>query len=129
MGRKLYQEMAAYWLSSTEVFAPPMNEIPELVFSNTLTKTDWSNSRIAEGDAAEAVARPRREPGKDILAHGGSGFAQVLFRFGLVDEFRLIVHPAVRADGLALFSREMDLTLIGPKAFPGGAVALTYRCV
>jgi hypothetical protein len=57
----------------------------------------------------------------------GQGLA--LFRLGLVDEFWLIVHPVVQAGGLALFSRAMDLKLMGSKAFPGGAVALTYRRV
>ncbi len=87
MGRKVYQEVAEYWPTSTEAFAPPMNEIPKIVFSKT----------------------------------------QALAGRGLIDEFRLIVHPVVLSGGLALFTETMDPRLVNSRAFPAGAVALTYR--
>ena len=40
MGRRLYEEMVAYWPTSTEEFAPPMNEIPKVVFSKTMRQAD-----------------------------------------------------------------------------------------
>jgi hypothetical protein len=42
----------------------------------------------------------------------------------LVDEYRLIVHPAISAGGLPLFSEPMDLKLLSTRSFPAGAVAL-----
>jgi dihydrofolate reductase len=47
MGRRLYEEMAAYWPTSTEAFAPPMNEIPKVVFSKTMRRADWTHSRVS----------------------------------------------------------------------------------
>jgi dihydrofolate reductase len=72
MGRATYEEMADHWPSSTAVFAAPMNEIPKVVFSKTLTSAEWPESRIAGGDLAEEMSRLKQEPGKDILVHGGS---------------------------------------------------------
>ncbi len=126
MGRRLYQEMAAYWPDSTEVFAAPMNDIPKIVFSKTLQQAEWKHTRIVQGDVAAELARLRQEPGKDILVHGGAEFAQSLAGPGLIDEYRLFVHPVVLAGGLLLFKQPMDLKLLSTRTFPAGAVALTY---
>ena len=126
MGRRLYEEMAAYWPTSTEEFAPPMNEIPKVVFSKTMRQADWAHSRISNGDVEEELACLKQESGKAILAHGGPEFAQSLSRLGLIDEYRLIVHPVFLAGGLPLFKEPMDLKLLSTRSFPAGAVALIY---
>jgi dihydrofolate reductase len=127
MGRVTYEEMAEHWPSATSVFAAPMNEIPKVVFSNTLTKAQWPDSRIASGDLAEEVLRLKREIGKDILVHGGSEFVQALSKLGLIDEYRLIVHPVALGDGAPLFGGPIDLTLVDSTRFATGAVALVYE--
>jgi hypothetical protein len=76
MGRTTYEEMAAYWPSSPSDYAAPMNEIPKVVFSKTLERAEWPDSRIARGDLAEEIATLKREPGKDVVAYGGAAFAQ-----------------------------------------------------
>jgi len=38
------------------------------------------------------------------MAHGGVGFARSLVRLGLVDEYRLLIHPVALGSGLGLFS-------------------------
>lgn len=129
MGRKLYEQMAAHWPTSTEAFAQPMNEVPKVIFSRTLKQTDWVNSRLATGDVGEEIARLKQEPGKDILVHGGAGFVQSLAARGLIDEYRLVMHPVVLAGGLPLFAQTMDLQRLQVKAFPSGAMALTYARV
>ncbi len=90
----------------------------------------WSTARVATGDLAEEVARLKQEPGKDVLAHGGATFAQSLVRLGLVDEYRLLVHPVALGRGLPLFSglaAPIDLDVVEVKSFRGGAVAHVYR--
>jgi dihydrofolate reductase len=47
-----------------------------------------------DGDLTEEIARLKRQPGKDILAHGGAGFARALSERRLIDEYRLFVHPS-----------------------------------
>lgn len=127
MGRATYEAMAAHWPTSSEVFAAPMNEIPKVVFSRTLKNADWTDSRVADGDLATEIARLKQQSGKDIVAHGGAGFARSLSRSRLVDEYRLLVHPVVLGSGLPMFADPMDLRLISATAFRGGAIAQVYR--
>jgi dihydrofolate reductase len=153
MGSRTYADMAAYWPSSTDILAAPMNQIPKVVFSRTkdpkLTATtkaledarqeapvdshdaaSWGRPRIAAGDLAQEIARLKGEPGKDIIAHGGAGFARSLVASGLIDEYQLLVHPVALGRGLALFSelpRPLLLGLVSTTRFAGGAVAHVLR--
>ncbi len=153
MGSRTYRDMLAYWPSSTEPFAAPMNAIPKAVFTTSgaadgaTTRaledasrlrpaslapdlTGWRDARLLTGDLVTEVDRIKREPGGDILAHGGARFARSLAAHGLVDELRLLVHPVILGRGLALFAEvaePRDLTLVASTPFPSGAVALVYR--
>ncbi len=126
MGRALYEEMAPYWPNSKEPYAPPMNEIPKVVFSKTLKTAGWGKTEIVAGDLAVEVARLKRHSGKDILAHGGASFAQSLAKLNLVDEYRLLVHPIVLGSGKSCFASRVGLRLVSSHKFPSGVVALTY---
>lgn len=130
MGSATYREMAAHWPSSTEVFAPPMNKIPKVVFSKTLKEARWPETRIASGDLAEEIARLKAEPGGDLVAHGGVRFAQSLIQHGLVDEYRLFTHPVVLGKGKSPFSnlaRPLRLKTVNRVVFGTGLVLLTMR--
>ncbi len=97
MGRTTYEEMAGFWPTSDDEYAAPMNDIPKVVFSKTLTRADWPQSMIASGDLAEEISALKRQPGRDMIAWGGAAFAQSLSRFGLIDEYRLVVQPVALA--------------------------------
>jgi dihydrofolate reductase len=127
MGRVTYEDMAGHWPTSEEPYAPPMNDIPKVVFSRTLERADWGPVRIARGDLAEEVAALKAENGGPILAHGGASFAQSLSRLGLVDEYRLHVHPDVLGRGLPIFAEPAQLRLRSARTFPAGTVALHYE--
>jgi len=89
----------------------------------------WTNAQVATGDLAEEIARLKQQEGKFILAHGGAGFAQSLVRLGLVDEYRLLIHPAILGKGLSLFSSAtapFDLKLESSITFKTGAIANIY---
>ena len=127
MGRVTYEDMAAHWPSSTEPYAPPMNDIPKVVFSRTLERAEWGPARIARGDLAEEIAALKAEPGGPVLVHGGAGFARSLSRLGLVDEYRLHVHPDALGAGLSIFADPARLRLRGARTFPAGTLALHYE--
>jgi dihydrofolate reductase len=130
MGRATYEAMAAVWPTTTGVYADLMNEIPKVVFSSTLTRADWAESRIASGDLAEDIDRLKREPGGVILAHGGATFVDSLIRERLIDEYRLVIHPVVIGHGTGLFSalREpLRLDLIEARTFPSGTAIHVHR--
>lgn len=134
MGSRTFRDMAAFWPTSTEVVAPPMNQIPKAVFSKQgpailkaagTTKAledaranagstqsgrlqagaeSWGKAYVASGDLAEEIAKLKARDGKPILAHGGAGFARSLIARGLVDQYALLVHPVALGKGLPIFS-------------------------
>jgi dihydrofolate reductase len=132
MGRVTYEEMATAWPSSNDAYAAPMNDIPKVVFSKTLERADWPESRIARGDLATEVAALKREEGGDMIAWGGAAFAQSLSRAGLVDEYRLVIQPVAGGDGLPLFkglAEPLRLELADAQTYSTGAALHVYRPV
>jgi dihydrofolate reductase len=127
MGRKLYESMSAYWPTSTDPFAASMNEIPKVVFSDTLTEAEWGPARIERGPLAAAVAGLKAEAGGPILVHGGAGLARSLSREALIDVYHLAVHPVAIGEGLGIFDSQVDLRLVEARPFPKGATLLTYE--
>ncbi|MEV0234005.1 dihydrofolate reductase family protein [Nonomuraea sp. NPDC050786] len=130
MGRNTYEIMAGYWPSSDHPSAKAMNEIPKVVFSRTLQAADdWPETRIAGGDTAEEIAKLKAEPGKDLVAAGGTAFMHSLIKLGVVDEYRLWVLPAVTGKGAPLFpelDQAVKLRLVKSTAFPSGVLELVY---
>jgi dihydrofolate reductase len=130
MGRVTYEEMAAFWPTSTSDYARPMNEIPKVVFSKTLRHADWPETRIARGDLAEEIGRLKREPGNDLIAYGGATLDQALTRLGLVDEYRLMIQPAALGAGLPLFkdlAAPLHLELVEAATYANGLAIHVYR--
>jgi dihydrofolate reductase len=130
MGRQTYEDMAAVWPESSSDYAAPMNEIPKVVFSKTLERAEWPETQIAAGELADEIARLKAEEGGYLLAHGGAKFAQALSREGLVDEYRLVIHPAALGDGLALFKdlpSRLALELVEAQTYSTGAAIHVYR--
>lgn len=132
MGSVTYRDMAAHWPSSTEPYAAPMNRIPKIVFSASLKQADWSQTQIVSGDLLKEIGRLKQESGKDLLAHGGARFAQSLVRSGLIDEYRLIVHPVALGSGLRLFpelAAPVRFKLSDAVTFKSGTIAKVFHCL
>jgi dihydrofolate reductase len=136
-GRKTYELMASYWssepaLETDPVVAKQMNETSKMVFSHTLNKADWQNTKLVSDDAAEAVRQLKTQPGKEIGIYGSNNLCVSLMRDGLVDEFRIMVNPVVIGKGTLLFAginNKVDLKLIDTRKFASGNVLLTYQPV
>jgi dihydrofolate reductase len=133
LGRRTYDIFAAYWphQSSDNAIAPTMNAFRKYVVSNTLTEPlAWQNSTLIAGDVPARLAELRREPGKELLVIGSGGLVQTLMGQGLVDEYRLMVHPLVLGKGKRLF-RDPDamarLDLVESRATENGILLLVYR--
>ncbi|MGH9090435.1 MAG: dihydrofolate reductase family protein [Acidimicrobiales bacterium] len=127
VGAATYASWAGYWPGADGPFARPMNEIPKVVFSESLTSADWGPATIARGDLAEAVTRLKQErPGGYLLAQGGVRFARSLVRTGLIDEYRLVVHPVVLGAGERLFTTPLAIEPVSTTAFSRGAVAHVF---
>jgi dihydrofolate reductase len=127
MGATTYAAMAAHWPGDSGPFARPMNEIPKVVFSHSLASADWGETTIATGDLAEAITRLKQErSGAYLLAHGGTRFARSLVETGLIDEYRLLIHPVILGAGERIFLAPLAIEPISTTAFTGGAVAHVF---
>jgi dihydrofolate reductase len=108
-----------------------MNDYPKHVASTTLEEPlQWKNSTLIEGNVAEEVSRLKRQPGKNILVFGSGDLVNTLMKYGLIDEYRIMVLPIVLGSGKRLFRNGLATTvleLVDTKALDSGVVLLTYR--
>lgn len=133
-GRVTYQGMASYWptefaISSDPIVAELMNNLPKMVFSRTLEKAEWNNTKLVNNNAAEEVSKLKQQPGKDIAIFGSSAFAVTLAERGLIDEYRVIVNPLLLGNGTPLLKGikdKLDLKLLKSRTFKSGNVLLYY---
>jgi dihydrofolate reductase len=137
MGRRLYETML-YWetadqdrsLDDAELeWAALWNPLPKVVFSTTLSAVQ-GNARLASGDLAEEIERLRAEPGEGDIAIGGATLAAEAAASGLIDEYRVVVHPVLVGGGIPFFprrERRVDLGLVETRTFSSGVVYLRYR--
>jgi dihydrofolate reductase len=135
-GRRLYEVMADYWptaesdpaaTESMRDFARIWNPMPKIVFSTSLTSVDF-NSRLVTGDVGEELAKLKAEFDGNLDV-GGPTLAAEFVRRGLVDEYRLVVHPVVLGAGTPFFprlARPIGLRLIETRTFASGVVYLGY---
>jgi dihydrofolate reductase len=127
IGSTSYAAWATYWPGASGPFAKPMNEIPKVVFSNSLASADWGETTIATGDLAAAITRLKQERSDGyLLAHGGARFARSLVQTGLIDEYRLVIHPVVLGAGERLFTAPLTIEPKSTIAFSGGGVAHVF---
>jgi dihydrofolate reductase len=136
-GRRMYELMVDYWptAEADPSATPAMIEFariwknkPKVVFSRTLERVDW-NSRLVPADAAGEVARLKAQPGFDMDV-GGPTTASTLMRLGLIDEYRLFVHPVILGGGTPFFpalENRIGLKLLETRTFGSGVVYLRYE--
>jgi dihydrofolate reductase len=104
-----------------------MNEIPKVVFSDSLATADWGPTTIARGELAATVIRLKHErPDGYLLAQGGVRFARSLVKTGLIDEYRLVIHPVILGAGERLFTVPLTIEPVSTTAFSRGAVAHVF---
>jgi dihydrofolate reductase len=131
-GRWTYEQFYSVWPKRTDSpYSAFFDNIPKYVASTTLKEPlPWKNSTLLKGDAADAVAKLRREQGKDIVVMGSGELIQSLMRRNLVDEYVLLIHPLVLGTGRRLFpdgGAPATLRLVGSKTTDKGVVVATYR--
>lgn len=134
-GRITYELMAKYWPSPEAIKNDPavaerMNALPKVVFSRTLEKADWNNTRLVRTDAADEVSKIKNQPGKDIALFGSSDLTASLVPHDLIDEYRIMVNPVFLGEGrpfLKGIRQRLNLKLIGSRTFRNGNVLLTYE--
>lgn len=140
-GRKTYQLMVPYWPdiaknksgASKEAndFAQAFVAVDNIVvFSRSLDKAEGKNTRIVRTDLRDEILKLKQEEGKAILL-GGVDIPSQLLGLGLIDEYRIVIHPLIAGEGRRLFDgvslpATLKLKLVDTKIFRSGHVALRY---
>jgi len=130
LGRVAYELFADYWPSAKDSITPKMINLPKIVFSKTLEKVEWKNSRLVKENIAEEMSKMKQQPGKDLVLFGGAGIASTFIKLGLIDEYRIIVNPVVLGRGNPLFKGlkdKLNLKLLKTKTYSSGNVILYYQ--
>jgi dihydrofolate reductase len=131
-GRWTYEKFHSVWAGRTDnPFTAVFERSQKYVASRTLRgPLPWVNSTLLEGDAADAVAQLKQQPGNDILLMGSGVLAQSLMQRGLVDEYQLVIHPLVLGSGRRLFEHGVPCTPLRlSKSVPTttGVIIATYE--
>ena len=125
LGRKTYEGFAQAWppRAGADDYTDRINAMPKHVASRTLTGTTW-NATVLDGDAADAVAKLKEQPGQNLLKFGTGELDRTLMEHGLVDEFHFWVFPVLAGSGQRLFERfdTTHLKLLDTSTFGSGIV-------
>ncbi|MBI3864073.1 MAG: dihydrofolate reductase family protein [Planctomycetia bacterium] len=134
-GRKTYEMMASFWPTPQAIQTMPevakgMNESPKVVFSKSLERASWKNTRLFKGDPAGDVRKLKNESGPDMVIFGSGTIISQLAPHGLVDEYQFVVCPIVLGDGRTMFDgvpNKLNLKRASTRTFTNGNVLLTYQ--
>jgi dihydrofolate reductase len=137
MGRATGEAMAVYWPTvpgnpeskeEEKWMAEKLNRFPKIVFSRTVTRINWTNTRVAN-DIVEEVKELKREPGKDIIIFGGASIVSSFIRQNLIDEYHLFINPVIIGRGKPIFkdvNEAMNLEMVKLTQSCTGIVILHY---
>lgn len=134
-GRITYEMMAGFWPTpmakeQAPVVAEGMNKAEKIVFSRTLKKAEWNNTRIVSDNIFEEIKRLKQVAGKDMTILGSGSMVTQFAEKGLIDDYQFMVDPVVIGSGTPLFKdigRKLDLKLTNARTFKSGVVLLSYQ--
>jgi dihydrofolate reductase len=133
LGRRTYEDFYVVWPKRKDSpYSAALDNMQKYVASTTLSEPlAWTNSTLLTGDAAEAVARLKEQPGGDLVIMGSGELTRSLMRHHLVDEYVLLIHPLVLGSGRRLFPEDESFTLrlASSKTTSTGVVIATYQSV
>lgn len=133
-GRITYELMAGYWPTPAAIQQDPtvaagMNRMAKVVFSRTLKRATWNNTRVLSGDLAEEVRKLKAEPGLGLCILGSGSIVAQLAPAGLIDEYQIVLNPIALGAGRSQFEgipAPVNFRLSQCRTFQNGKVYLSY---
>jgi dihydrofolate reductase len=134
-GRVTYDLMVSYWptpmaLQNNRVVAEGMNKLPKVVFSRTMEKASWSNTRLIKDDLVAEIRKLKQEPEKSFVILGSGSIVSQLAQENLIDEYQLALNPVALGKGRSMFEglkEKLALKLTKSRTFGNGTVMLWYQ--
>ena len=127
LGRKTFQIWEGYW-PEHESGWPGINDVTKYVFSNTMKRSEWTNSVFL--NSLSDIEKLKSTAGSDIQVWGSSKLIQLLLKNDLVDELWLMIHPLTLGEGKKLFDDgpiPAAFTLTESTVTPGGVIFANYK--
>jgi dihydrofolate reductase len=140
-GRTTYQMMEGYWptvltnSSSTKNelhHAQWVEDIPKIVFSKSMEKPKWNNTRLIKENIEEEMMKLKQQPGKNMMIFGSPGLTHSFMQMNLIDEYRININPVILGNGIPLFKTVKDkisLKLLKTQTFKSGVIGLHYETI
>ncbi|MEO8151041.1 MAG: dihydrofolate reductase family protein [Bacteroidia bacterium] len=133
-GRVTYQMMASWWptpmaIQNMPVVAEGMNNAEKIVFSRTLRKAEWNNTKLIKDNIVEEIKKLKKLPGNNMTILGSGSILTQFAEAGLIDEYSLMIDPVVISNGTPIFDgilKKLDLKLIDTRTFKSGCVLVNY---
>jgi dihydrofolate reductase len=137
-GRTTYELMESAWPAvARDEKAPPsfrawavaLEAMPKYVVSSTRRDFPWVNTVRVDGELPGGVKQLKEKTPKGVLV-GSPMLSLALEKLGLIDEYRIVVHPVLAGHGPTLFhglERSRHLTLVSTKTLRSGVMALHLR--
>ena len=134
-GRVTYELMVSYWPTpaareNDPVVTEGMNSLPKVVFSRTLDKASWKNTRLVKGGLAAEIRKIKEEPGEQLVIMGSGTIVSRLAQEGLIDEYQIVLIPVALGKGKTMFEGIKDWLSLKPtktRTFRNGNVLLCYE--
>lgn len=137
-GRVTYEMMESAWPPvardekaprATREWAQKLEAKPKYVLSRSRRDFPWNNTFHLEGNLREAIQQLKQDTPRGVLV-GSPTLSVELEQLGLIDEYRLVLHPILVGHGPTLFAgldRSKHLELLSSKQLTSGVLALHYR--
>ena len=134
-GRITYEMMASFWptpaaLETMPEVAKQMNNLPKVVFSRTMDKASWQNTKLVKTGLIDEVRRMKKESGDGMVIMGSGTIVSQLAQAGLIDEFQIVVNPIVLGKGRTMFEGVKDrlnFKRTSTRTFGNGNTVLCYE--
>ena len=135
LGRITYELLRNHWTTPRPTaldatLSGGMNAMPKVVFSRTLDKASWNNTKLVKSDMVAEVRRLKEEPGLDMVILGSGSIITQLSRENLIDEYQFVMVPLVLGKGRSMFQglhESLHLKLMNKRSFHNGNIILTYE--
>jgi dihydrofolate reductase len=133
-GRVTYEMMVAFWPTPEAMKAFPkvaegMNKSQKVVFSRTLDKVSWKNTRLVKDGMADEVRKMKGQPGKGMTILGSGKVVSQLASEGLIDEYQIVVNPVALGKGRTMFEgvkAPVNLKRTSTREFKNGNILTVY---
>jgi dihydrofolate reductase len=136
-GRITYELMNSYWPTpmaarNDPVVSERMNNLQKVVFSRTMDRATWANTRLVKDGMTAEIRKMKNDPTSGMAIMGSGTIVSQLTQERMIDEYQIVVVPIILGKGRTMFEGvedRLNLKQISSRSFANGNVFLVYEPV